>query len=131
MATAVISSWLFPSIVRVLRPNPVMVDGVLTTTWQVVPGMERIPCRLEVNFYRPGRDMPLPPQAGRAPDRLAVYWVAPSTRLLPGDHLECVSGPVSGTWQIRTLPDVAQNMRTLHHLEGQAVEVHSSLTNVS
>lgn len=99
-----------------------LVDGVLTTTFETVAGMEEIPTRLEVGYYRPGKDVPLPPQAGRAPDRVATYWVDPGTDLRPGDHLEYVSGPVPGTWQVRTYPDRALAMVALHHLEGQCVE---------
>jgi hypothetical protein len=124
-----ISTWLLPSLVRVLRPRAVMVDGVLESTWVEVAGLTRLNCRIEVNFYRPGKDMPMPIQAGRAPDRVAVYWVAPGTRLQPGDHLECVSGPIIGTWQVRTAPDRAQNMRHLHHLEGQCIEVAPSIAS--
>lgn len=124
-----ISPWLFPSTVRVLRPSAVMVDGVLTSSWAVVPGLERVRCRIEVGFYRPGKDMPMPVQAGRAPDRPAVYWVAPGTDLRPGDHMECIEGPVIGTWQIRTAPDRALNMRSLHHLEGQCIEVAPSVAS--
>lgn len=120
---------LMPSVVTVLRPVPYFQDGVLTTTWQPVPGLERVRCRIEVGFYRPGKDMPMPVQAGRAPDRPAVYWVAPGTDLQPGDHLQCIEGPVIGTWMIRTAPDRAQNMRALHHLEGQAVEVAPSVAS--
>lgn len=66
-------------------------------------------------------------QAGRTPDRPAVYWVDPSSDIQPGDHLECISGPVVGVWEVRTSPDRAQNMRNLHHLEGQAIEVHQAV----
>lgn len=121
-----IGSHLLPSTVKVKRPQMSTSDGVLSTTWQSVPGMSSLQCRLEVGFYRPGKDQPLPIQAGRAPDRVAVLWVAPSTDLRPGDHLECVSGPVSGTWELRTNLDSVSNMRTLHHLEGQLVELFAS-----
>ncbi len=124
-----ITPWLLPSTVRLLRTQSQLVDGVLTSIWAPVPGMERIRCRIEVGFYRPGKDMPMPVQAGRAPDRPAVYWCAPGTDLRPGDHMECLEGPVLGTWQIRTAPDRAQNMRHLHHLEGQCIEVAPSVAS--
>lgn len=120
---------LMPSVVRVLRPRGVMQDGVLTSTWAAVPGLESVQCRIEVGFYRPGKDMPLPAQAGRAPDRPATYWVAPTVDLQPGDRMECLSGPVIGVWEIRTAPDRALNMRNFHHLEGQAIEVAPSVAS--
>lgn len=122
-----ITAWMLSSTVRVLRPQGLMQDGVLTSTW--FPVLDGVRCRIEVGFYRPGKDMPLPVQAGRSPDRVAVYWVAPGTDLQPGDRMECTAGPVVGTWEVRTAPDRAQNMRSFHHLEGQAVEVHPSVAN--
>ena len=117
-----ISDWLLPSRVRVLRPASVFVDGILTTTFEPVAGMESVPVRLEVGFYRPGKDMPLPVQAGRAPDRVATYWAAPGSDFRPGDHLEAVAGPVTGTWQVRAYPDQALDTCSVHHVEGQCVE---------
>lgn len=122
-----ISAHLLPSRVRVKRPSMRMVDGVMTTTWVTVPGLESVQCRIDVGFFRPGKDFPLPPQAGRAPDRVAVYYFAPGTEVRPGDYLECISGPVDGTWLLRTLPDSAVGLNRLSHLEGQAVEVAPSL----
>lgn len=118
-----IGSHLLPSEVRVKRPQVSTQDGVLTTSWQAVPALSNVRCRLEVGFYRPGKDQPLPIQVGRAPDRVAVVWVAPNTDLRPGDHLECTSGPVSGTWELRTNLDDVSNMRNFHHREGQVVEL--------
>ena len=123
-----ISKYLFNSRVSVSRPRVEVSDGILTTSWFDVDGMEEVPCRLEVGFFRPGKDFPLPAQAGRSPDRVAVYWVAAGTDFRPGDYIRCVSGPITGsTWQIRTVPDAASGMRYLHHLEGQAVEVPGSV----
>lgn len=122
-----IGTHLMPSRVRVKRPQTSLQDGVLSTSWIAVSGMYSIPCRLEVGLYRPGKDQPLPAQAGRAPDRVAVYWVAPGTDFRPGDHLECVAGPVTGVWEVRTFPDAAVGMRNLHHLEGQVVEVPGAM----
>lgn len=118
-----------PSYVRVLRPQGVMQDGVLSSSWTPVPGMESVQCRIEVGFYRPGKDMPVPVQAGRAPDRVATYWVAPGLDLQPGDRMECVRGPVIGTWEVRTVPDRAINMQNFHHQEGQAIEVAPSVAS--
>lgn len=122
-----IGAHLMPSRVCVSRPQATMQDGILTTAWRDVPGLEEVPIRLEVGFFRPGKDFPLPPQAGRTPDRVSTYWVAAGTDLRPGDHIQCISGPVTGTWQIRVAPDVTTGMSRLHHLEGQCVEVPPSV----
>ncbi len=111
-----------PSRVAVKRPATSLQDGVLTTTFEQVAGLESLQIRLEVGFYRPGKDTPLPAQAGRAPDRVATYWCPPGTDLRPGDQMEAVAGPVPGVWEVRTYPDRAVGMAHLHHLEGQAIE---------
>ena len=127
-----IPRWMFPSRVQILRTRSDLVDGVLTVTFEpvlglaaaeLVDGVEVVPMRLEVGFYRPGKDAPLPVQAGRAPDRVAVYWCFPETDVRPGDQLRMVSGPVIGSWHVRTYPDRAIDMNKLHHLEGQCVEM--------
>jgi hypothetical protein len=125
----VISDRLMPSWVRVLRPRATMQDGVLSATWFAVPGQESVRCRIEVSFYRPGKDMPMPLQQGRAPDRVATYWLHPGTDLQPGDRLECIDGPVLGVWEVRTAPDRTINMTSLHHLEGQLIEVAPSVAS--
>lgn len=115
--------WLMPSRVKVFRPQSAMVDGVLTVTMEAVDGLDVVPMRLEVGLYRPGKDQPLPIQAGRAPDRVAVYWCSSEVDLRPGDHLEMVVGPVTGSWHVRNYPDRVGDLATLHHLEGQCIEV--------
>lgn len=118
-----------PSRVRVSRPHSTMQDGILTASWRDVEGLEEVPIRLEVGFFRPGKDFPLPPQAGRTPDRVATYWVDSDIDLRPGDHIQCVSGPVTGTWQIRTAPDLVTSMSKLNHKEGQAIELIPAIAN--
>lgn len=122
-----IPNHLLPSYVKVTRAVTQRVDGVMTASWQPVAGYERLRCRIEVGFYRPGKDAPLPVQAGRAPDRPAVYWFNPGVDLRPGDHLECVAGPVTGVWELKTFPDQAVGMGRLEHIEGQAIEVSGTL----
>ena len=116
-----------PSRVRVKRPKATMQDGILTTMWSPVSGLSSVQCRLEVGLYRPGKDQPLPVQAGRAPDRVAVVWMHPGVDVHPGDHLECVTGPVRGVWELRVWLDSAVGMSRLHHMEGQVVEVPGAI----
>lgn len=118
-----IGAHLLTSRVRVLRPQASMQDGILTMVWKAVVGLEDVAMRFDVGLFRPGKDFPLPPQAGRSPDRVAVYWAPPSVDIRPGDHLECISGPVAGTWQVRVAPDQSTNMNQLHHIEGQCIEL--------
>jgi hypothetical protein len=108
--------------------NPVtdIVDPVLDQ-----PGL--LQCRLDLHLVRPGKDAPAPLVAGRAPDRVGVAFFdlnpGPSGAplVLAGDRLECVAGPIFGTFDIRVIPDVAQDMIGGHHIEVQVIEVSQML----
>jgi hypothetical protein len=96
------------------------------------PGL--LQCRLDLLFVRPGKDQPAPMVAGRAPDRVGVCYydlaVDPDTNIplvLAGDRLQCVAGPIFGTFEIRPIPDVAQDMIGGHHVEVQVIEVSQQL----
>jgi hypothetical protein len=96
-----------------------------------VPGM--LQCRLDLTFLRPGKDQPAPVVAGRAPDRVGVCYFDPApdangaSLVRAGDRLQCVQGPIYGTFEIRLIPDVAQSLIGAHHIEVQIVEVSQML----
>ncbi len=113
----------------VTRGNPVMswvkvaniVDDTLAT-----PG--ELWCRIDLQFQRPGKDQPMPLVAGRPPDRVGVLFCGITGNLLAGDRVRTIAGPVSGTFEIRSIPDPAVDLGSAHHLEVQVVEVAQSLT---
>jgi hypothetical protein len=132
----------YTSTCQVLRNDPQLNDmGAMNLGWiQVaaivdpvldVPGL--LQCRLDLQFVRPGKDAPAPIVAGRAPDRVGVCYFdlaadgngAPLVRA--GDRLECVAGPVYGTFEIRVIPDVAQDLIGGHHIEVQVIECSQML----
>ena len=132
----------YTSVCQVLRNDPQMDDsGGMTLGWTALtsivdpiydqPGL--LQCRLDLQLVRPGKDAPAPIVAGRAPDRVGVCFFdlaadangAPLVRA--GDRLKCVSGPVFGTFAIRIIPDVAQDLIGSHHVEVQVVEVSQML----
>ena len=132
----------YSSVCQVLRNVPQMDDGGgMTLGWVPVtevvdpelgqPGL--LQCRLDLQFVRPGKDAPAPLAAGRAPDRVGVCFfdlaAGPSGAplVLAGDRLECVAGPVYGTFEIRVVPDVAQDLTGAHHVEVQVIEVSQML----
>jgi hypothetical protein len=47
--------------------------------------------------------------------------------VLAGDRLRCVAGPVFGTFEIRVVPDPAQDYVGTHHIEVQVIEVAQAL----
>jgi len=116
----------------VLAWNPVttVVDPVLSQ-----PGL--LQCRIDLTFLRPGKDQPSPLVAGRAPDRTGVCYFdlaadengAPL--VLAADRLHCVSGPIFGTFELRLIPDVAQDLTGAHHVETQVIECSQMLASGS
>jgi hypothetical protein len=127
---------------QVLRNEPQMDDsGGMLLGWNQVsdivdplldePGL--LQCRLDLQLVRPGKDAPAPIVAGRAPDRVGVCYFdlsagpdgAPLVKA--GDRLECIAGPVYGTFDIRVIPDVAQDLTGAHHVEVQVIEVSQML----
>jgi hypothetical protein len=127
---------------QVLRLDPTLGPaGAMTFSWDPVttivdpvlgqPGL--LQCRLDLTFLRPGKDQPAPVTAGRAPDRTGVCYFdlanAPdgSPLVKAGDRLQCVAGPIFGTFEIRLIPDVAQDLTGAHHVETQCVEVSQML----
>ena len=127
---------------QVLRLDPTLgPSGAMTFSWDPVttvvdpvlgqPGL--LQCRLDLTFLRPGKDQPAPIVAGRAPDRTGVCYFdlavdadgAPLVK--SADRLQCVAGPIFGTFEIRLVPDVAQDLTGAHHVEVQVVETSQML----
>jgi hypothetical protein len=132
----------YTSTCQVLRLNPVLgAGGGMTTSWNalstvvdpVLGAAGLLKCRLDLLFVRPGKDQPAPLVAGRAPDRYGVCYFDLATDangiplVLAGDRLKCVAGPIFGTFEIRPIPDVAQDMIGAHHIEVQVTEVSQQL----
>lgn len=134
--------WLYRTTANVLRlVSSLGTDGGLTLTWGAVdaivdpyldaPG--QLLCRLDLTFVRPGKDQPPAIVAGRAPDRVGVLFFdmltddsgTPTVRA--GDRIQCIAGPIFGTFEIRNIPDVAQDYIGAHHVETQVIEVSQAL----
>jgi len=115
---------LFNSVVEILRLEGTLVDGTLTQQWKPVGQML---CRIDLNFVRVGKDQPMPVAAGRAPDRSGLLFFSVGEDARAGDRLRCISGPVSGTFELRVVPDPAIGYSASHHLEAQIIEVSQQL----
>ena len=134
---------LYRSLVQVTRLVSLLgTGGSLSMTWQNVPDVldpylpdkpGQMYCRLDVGFMRPGKDQPQPFAAGRAPDRVALMFFDPATDqggrslVRSGDRFTCLAGPVYGVWELRLIPEVAQDYVAAHHMEVQVVEVSQAL----
>jgi hypothetical protein len=128
---------LYASRVEVLRITGPLTAGTPSITWSKVDDIVDVElgepgemlCRLDLGFIRTGRDLPMPVTAGRAPDRTGVcFFDPPGPRA--GDRLRCIAGPVTGTFEIRAIPDPAVDFSSVHHLEVQVVEVAQALVGV-
>lgn len=138
---------LYNSVAQVVRLVPTFLPtGAMGMSWEQIadladpylgmPGQMR--CRLDVGFIRPGKDAPPPFAAGRAPDRVAVCFFDPAydqVTGLPlvkaGDRLVMIAGPITGTWEFRQVPEVAQDMIGASHIEAQVIEVSQALEPTS
>jgi hypothetical protein len=133
---------LYRSVAQVMRLQPTLQPGGgMVVAWTAVtdildpylvtPGM--IACRLDLLFTRPGKDAPMPLVAGRAPDRVGVlfYDMPADVNGLPlvkaGDHFQMVSGPITGTFELRQTPEPAQDYIGAAHAENQVTEVSQAL----
>lgn len=135
-------SMFYSSVCQVLRLVPSLVAGggmamawnpVATVVDPILDQPGQLKCRLDLTFIRPGKDQPAPLVAGRAPDRVGVCFFSLATDddgaplILAGDRLKCVAGPIFGMFELRVVPDVAQDMIGAHHIECQVVEVSQAL----
>lgn len=133
---------LFPSVAQLSRLTPAVTSkGTGSIAWNPVAAIldpvlgegGRFACRLDLQFVRRGVDQPMPLVAGRAPDRTGILFMIPPPSvsglplILAGDRFTMVSGPVFGTFEMRVVPDVAQDMLGAHHIEVQVVEVSQML----
>lgn len=84
-------------------------------------------CRIDLQYVRPGKDDLPMATTGRAPDRTGVMF-CDYTPYLKGQHIiQCVHGPIKGTFEIRFIPEEVQGYSEIHHMECGIVEIAKSL----
>lgn len=131
---------LFNSAVRVERLQLEVTDGAASMTWQQATDPDSalnsmlayLKCRLDMNFVRQGKDIPMAPVAGKAPDRIGVMFTYPYAPIKAGDRIVTIDNeqneqPVKGTFEIRAIPDEAVGFTSRHHIEVQVVETTQDL----
>ena len=125
---------LYNTIVKVQRLQANYVDGSPTYAWVDEPGqLTNVHCRIDLNFIRIGKDAPMAVEAGKAPDRTGVVFYNNDVPIRAGDRLVCLPNdfgelPVSGTFEVRAIPDTASGYSSAHHIEVQVFEVNQALT---
>jgi hypothetical protein len=121
---------LFASRVKVQRLQLTVESGrTAEHDWIDQAGLlANFPCRLDLLFVRPGKDAQPAYEAGVARDRIGLMFCSAKIPLLAGDRIVTISGPIQGTFEIRNIPDRAQDFGTAHHIEVQIVETNQTLT---
>lgn len=96
-------------------------------SWVDVEGLTDLPCRLDLQFLRPGKDAPPAIQAGVIPDREGIMFCDPLPNLRAG--MRVVTKPdkrgrevVKGTFEIKEIPGEALDYDSVHHIEVKVIE---------
>lgn len=120
---------LYASRVKVQRLQLRVAEGrTAMHDWSDQEGtLANFPCRLDLLFLRPGKDVPAPFEAGVARDRMGVMFCSSDVPLLAGDRIVTLSGPIKGSFEIRSVPDQAQDYGAAHHIEVQVIETNQTL----
>jgi hypothetical protein len=124
---------LYASVVKVQRLQLLVEDGQTAIhDWvdQAAP-LNYIPCRLDLSFVRLGKDAVPAYESAVVPSRFGILFCAPNVALQGGDRIVTVSGPVTGTFDIKAIPDMPQDYSTAHHIEVQIVETNQTLSGVT
>lgn len=104
--------------------NWVESDDLIDVYWGV-PG--QMQCRLDVQYVSPGIGAPMPAEVATViPRSGTVYYDIPDSPLYvrAGDHLVAIDGPFKGsTFEIRVIPQPAQDFLGATHMEAQMVEI--------
>ncbi len=126
---------LFNSVVKVRRMVTVPTDGVVVREWQDVTtdGLNYVPCRIDLNFIRPGKDDPAPLNAGGAQDRYGILFCGAYVPLKAGDRIVTIPNrygklPIEGSFEIKSIPDKAIDFSDAHHIEVLVFEIPQDLT---
>lgn len=131
---------LFNSALRVERMTMTVEDGVASMGYAQATDpdpvlndmLQFLPARIDMNFVREGKDALPAVVAGRAPDRVGVLFTYGYAPLRAGDRLVAIPNergqiPVPGNFEIRAMPDVAQDFNGGHHIEVQVIETGQEL----
>lgn len=129
-------SHLLNSRVAVSRLSSITSEGRVSWVWTDVPELAYVRVRLDLNFLRPGKDAPMPVEAGKAPDRIGVCFYEADAGLKSGDRIRAVTNdigqlPVPGTFEMKQVPDVAQDYSGGHHCEVQITEVSQAFVDAA
>lgn len=96
-------------------------DGSPITSYRKV-NTRPIPCRLDLNFIRQGKDQMWIEAIARPEDRTGVMFFLPDAPIRSGVRAEIIKGP-KGIFQIQGAIDEAWGFNSLDHYECGVIEV--------
>ena len=96
-------------------------DGSPVTSYVKV-NIKPIPCRIDLNFIRQGKDPLWMPSVARPEDRIGVMFFLPTTNLKAGIRAKITKGP-KGIFQLKGAIDEAWDYDSLDHFEVGVAEV--------
>lgn len=100
-------------------------DGSPIFDW--TPIATNIPCFLDLNFIRRGKDPMWTAEAGRPADRSGVLFLLGNAPIRSGHRIRMTKGP-SGTFSIEGAFDEAWRPSERHHIEIGVVEVANQIS---
>lgn len=125
----------YSSLVQVYRNVKGSLNGAPNYSWQpltaVVDDSFNIPgqmyCRLDLGWLKPGAMAPEAQEAGVMPPRVGtLFFDLLSDGTMPitaGDRLKVLSGPITGIFSLRMIPEPAQDaIGVATHAEVQVIE---------
>lgn len=98
-----------------------------------VPG--EMMCRIDLQWTRPGKMQPMPTEAGNPPSRQGTLFFDPfinpsADYIRAGDYIQTISGPITGTFQIRVIPEPALFLNKVDHMQCEIIEVAKQTVNI-
>lgn len=115
--------------VTIKRSETTIVDGVESFGWVTVAS--GVPCRMDLQFIRSGRDPQWTPEAGRMEDRTGVGFFLADAPVRTGDRVIVTRGP-SGTFLLEGSIDEVQGRHgRTHHIEVGVKEVPGPVARAS
>lgn len=104
----------------ILRQDVDLRTGSASYSWVEVA--TNVPCFIDLNFIRKGKDPMWTAEAGRTPERTGVGFFSKRAQLQNGDWIKVTTGPV-GVFSIETAIDEAWRPTTKHHFEVSLKEI--------
>lgn len=108
----------------IYRLSPGQTDGMSTQSWNEVE--TGVPCFVDLQYIRMGKDPMWTPEAGRPSERTGVAFMKPSVPVHSGDRFFVTRGP-AGWFSLEGADDFVWTPREFHHRELGIKEVGSPL----